>query len=146
MPYLIKPHDNLDKISNQHIALTLVFKEFAHFIKDCILAPSIANHSIAASLHLDQGFFTTTFAGRTVSFVFTSLLENEASVMLVGNVKCYIKKDFPEPKLIEFGGFTFNEKGHTNIKIPDSDATVHITNDMGTFLMALHFIHQSLSK
>lgn len=146
MSHLIQLHDNLDKVAKQHIALTSVFKEFAHFVKDCVLAPSIANHNISVSLHLDQGFFTTSFANRTVSFVFTSLLESEECENLIGNVTCYLKKDFPEPKHIKFGGFNFNENGHTNLKIPDSNETVHITNDLGTFFMALHFIHQSLSK
>jgi hypothetical protein len=146
MPYLRQLHDNLDKASDQHTALTSVFEGFANFVKDCIQSPSIANHSITASLHRDQGFFTTTFAGRMVSFVFTSSLEDEVSGTMVGNVKCYIKKEFPEPKQIEFGGFTFDEKGHTNIKIPDSNETIHIANDLGTLLMALHFIHDSLSN
>jgi hypothetical protein len=146
MPYMLQLHDNLDKASTQHTALASVFREFANFVKDCIQAPSIANHSITSSLHLDHGFFTTTFAGRTVSFVFSSSLEDEKSVNLVGNVQCYIKKEFPEPKQIEFGGFTFNEEGYTNIKIPDSNETIHIANDIGTLLMALHFIHDSLSK
>jgi hypothetical protein len=144
MPYLTQLHDNLDKASDQHTALTSVFDEFANFVKDCIQAPSIANHSITAVLHLDRGFFTTTFAGRTVSFVFTSSLEKSGN--LIGNVTCYIKKEFPESKLIEFGGFTFNEEGYTNIIVPNSNDTIHIANDLGTLLMALHFIHDSLSK
>jgi hypothetical protein len=143
MPYLTQLHDNLDKASDQHTALTSVFDEFANFVKDCIQTPSIANHSITAALHLDQGLFTTTFAGRTVSFVFTSSLEKSGN--LIGNVKCYIKKNFPEPKQVEFGGFTFDAEGYTNINVPNSNKTIHIANDIGTLLMALHFIHESLS-
>ncbi|MEQ1544858.1 hypothetical protein [Methyloglobulus sp.] len=143
MPYLTQLHDNLDKASDQHTALTSVFDEFANFVKDCIQTPSIANHSITAALHLDQGLFTTTFAGRTVSFVFTSSLENSGN--LIGNVKCYIKKNFPEPKQVEFGGFTFDAEGYTNINVPNSNETIHIANDIGTLLMVLHFIHESLS-
>jgi hypothetical protein len=143
MPYLTQLHDNLDKASDQHAALTSVFDEFANFVKDCIQTPSIANHSITAALHLDQGLFTTTFAGRTVSFVFTSSLEKSGN--LIGNVNCYIKKNFPEPKQVEFGGFTFDAEGYTNINVPNSNETIHIANDLGTLLMALHFIHESLS-
>ncbi|MCX7088755.1 MAG: hypothetical protein NTV00_11970 [Methylococcales bacterium] len=146
MPYLIQLHDSFDKAASQHKALSTVFNEFANFVKDCIQTPSIANHSITASLNLSQGFFTTTFAGRTVSFVFTSSLASSDSENLVGNVRCYIKKEFPEPKQIEFGGFTFNEEGFTNINIPNSEDTIRITNDLGTLLMALHYIHESLSK
>ncbi|MEQ1638513.1 MAG: hypothetical protein ABL903_17725 [Methylococcales bacterium] len=146
MPYFTQLHDNLDKYSTQHIALSTVFEEFANFVKDCIQSPSIANHSITADLHLSRGFFTTTFAGRTISFAFTSILENQESTNLVGNVKCYIKKEFPVCGLVEFGGFTFNEEGRTNIKIPPSEDTIRITNDIGTLLMALHFIHESLLK
>jgi hypothetical protein len=144
MAYLAQLHDNLHKVSDQHTALASVFEGFANFVKDCIQSPSIANHSITANLYLEQDFFTTTFAGKTVSFVFGTTLEQDRN--LVGNVTCYLKKNFPEPKLIEFNSFTFNEEGFTNINIPNTNDTIHIANDLGTLLMALHFIRESLSK
>ncbi|MEQ1557507.1 MAG: hypothetical protein ABL933_01035 [Methyloglobulus sp.] len=144
MAYLTQLHDNLDKASDQHEALAAVFEEFANFVKDCIQTPSIADHTITAALHLDHGLFTTKFAGRIVSFVFTSSLEKSGN--LIGNVTCYLKKEFPEPKQIEFGGFTFDEQGYTNINVPNSNETIHIANDLGTLLMAFHFIHDSLSQ
>lgn len=146
MSHLTRLRDNINKASKQHMALAAVFEEFAHFVKDCVLSPALANHSILVSLHLDQYCFTTSFAGRLVTFVFSSSMEDKNNGDLIGNVTCYLKKDFPEPKQIEFGGFTFNEAGITNVEIPGSNETIHITNDLGTFFMALHFIHDSLSQ
>ena len=146
MPYSNHLHTSLDKASLQHKALASKFQEFARFVKDCIQTPSVANQSISVSLqYLDQGFFTTTFASRTVSFVFTSHLDESEN--LEGNVKCYIKKDFPEPKQIEFGEFTFDDTGHTNIKIPNEDDKINIAAlDFGTLHIALFYIRESLLK
>jgi hypothetical protein len=144
MAYLAQLHDNLNKASKQHEALAAIFNDFANFVKDCTQSPSIASHSITAILHLDHGFFVTTYAGRTVSFVFTSAMEPDGN--MTGSVTCYLKKNFPEQQQVEFGGFTFNGDGQTNINIPNSNQTIQIANDLGTLLMALHFIYDSLSK
>lgn len=146
MPYLNQLDDHFDKASSQHKALTTVFEDFANFVKDCLQATSTTNQNIIVTPNLSQGLFTTSFAGRTVSFVFTSSLEDVANGCMVGTVTCYIKKDFPKPKQIEFGSFTFNEEGRTNIKKTDSDETICISNDLSTLHMALHFIYESLSK
>ena len=144
MAYLVHLHDNLDKATDQHEALAVVFADFANFVKDCVQSSSIASHNITATLHLDHGFFATTFAGRTVSFVFTSSMGSDGN--LIGNVHCYLKKNFPEPRQIEFGNFTFDEAGYTNINVPNSNETIHIANDLGTLQMALHFIYDSLAQ
>ena len=145
MSYSIQLHDSLDKASNQHNALSAKFAEFATFVKHCIETPKIANQNITASLqHLNQGYFTTTYASRTVSFVFTSFLEESGN--LAGNVKCFLKRDFPEVKQIPLGEFTFDAEGHTNLKIPNEDAQINIANDFGTLHIALYFIRESLSK
>lgn len=145
MPYSIQLHNSLNKIAIQHKELALKFQEFARFVKDCTQTPSVANQSIAVSLqHLDKGFFTTTFARRTVSFVFSSLLDESGN--LHGNVKTYVLTEFPEPKQIKFGEFTFDETGHTDIKIPNEDAQINIANDFGTLHIALYFIRESLLK
>jgi hypothetical protein len=144
MPYSIQLHKSLDKASTQHTILTSKFKEFAFFTKDCMQSPRISNHNIIASLqHLDKGYFTTSYAGRIVSFVFASCLDEFGT--MVGVVKCYLQKDFPECKQIEIGEFIFDEEGHTNLKLPNEDAKISIANDFGTLHITLHFIHESLS-
>ncbi|NOT11366.1 MAG: hypothetical protein HOP23_05965 [Methylococcaceae bacterium] len=143
MPYSKHLHNSLDKISQQHIVLTDKFKEFANFIKHCIETPSVANNNITVSLqHLDKGVFTTVFADRTTSFVFSTALTSTGS--LVGNVKCFIKKEFPEPKQVHIGEFTFNEDGHTSLKLPNEDSKINMNNDFGTLHIILHFIHEGL--
>jgi hypothetical protein len=145
MAYSIQLHNSLDKVSTEHKALALKFQEFARFVKDCTQTPSVANHSISVSLQqLDKGFFTTTFASRTVSFVFNSVLQESGN--LEGYVQCFVFKEFPEPRQIKFGEFKFDEAGHTNLKLPHEDAQIDIANNFGTLHIALHFIRESLSN
>jgi hypothetical protein len=145
MPYSIQLHNSLDKASNEHKALALKFQEFARFIKDCTQTPSVSNQNIAVSLqNLDKGFFTTTFASRTVSFVFTSFLNENGNLM--GIVQCFICKEFPETRQIKFGEFNFDETGRTNLTLPNEDAQIDIANNFGTLHIVLHFIRESLSN
>ena len=76
MPYSNKLHDSLDIFARQHKELALKFQKFARFVKDCSKPLAVANHSITVSLqHVDSGFFTTSFASRTVTFMFKSFLD-----------------------------------------------------------------------
>jgi hypothetical protein len=143
MPYSKELHNSLNKASKQHIALMEKFNEFANFVKHCIDTPSVASNNITISLQqLDKGIFTTTFAGRTTSFVFSSALEDNGD--LEGTVRCFIRSDFPEPKQIRLGEFAFNENGLTNLKLPNEDSKISIANDFGTLHIALHFIREGL--
>ncbi len=145
MAYSIQLHKNLDKVSTEHKALALKFQEFARFVKDCTQTPSVANQSITVSLqNLDKGFFTATFASRTVSFVFTSILQENGT--LEGYVQCFVFKEFPEARQIKFGEFKFDETGHTNLKLPNEDAQIDIANNFGTLHIVLYFIRESLSN
>lgn len=145
MPYSKKLHDYLEQSFIQHEALANKFEGFGQFIRSCLKAPSVADSSILVDLrHLPQGNFSATFANRTVTFVFNSLLRGDES--LVGNVKCYIHKSFPENKFIEIGEFDFDEKGNTNLKLPNEDADINLDNNFGTLHVALHFIRLSLSQ
>lgn len=145
MPFSKQLHNSLDQASTQHKLLTAKFKEFAEFIKHCLETPSVANHNITVSLRtLDQGNFSTNYANRTVTFVFNSILKENGSI--VGNVKCYVLKTFPENKQVEFGEFEFDAEGSTNLTLPNEDAKINIANDFGTLHIALHFIRLSLTK
>lgn len=145
MPYSKKLHEYLEQSSIQHEHLANKFDEFAYFIRSCLKAPSVANSSIVVDLrHLPQRNFSATYADRTVTFVFNSLLKGDEN--LVGNVKCFIAKSFPESKNIEIGEFDFDENGNTNLKLPNEDADINLDNNFGTLHIALHFIRLSLSK
>lgn len=146
-------HNYLEQASNQHFALSEKFKEFASFVKGCMQTPGVANHNISVSLQtLDQGYFSTTYANRTVTFVFNSFRQESGNLAgtvsgnLAGNVKCYVHKQFPESKQVEIGEFEFNEDGNTNLNLPGEDAKINIANDFGTLHIALHFIRLSLVK
>ena len=144
MPYSKKLHDYLDQTSVQHQQLTEKFEEFAHFIRSCLKATSVASNNILVDLrHLPQRNFTASFADRTVTFVFNSLLKGDEN--LIGNVKCFIHKSFPEDKFIEIGEFDFDEHGNTNLKLPNEDADINLDNNFGTLHVVLHFIRLSLT-
>jgi hypothetical protein len=144
MPYSKKLHDYLEQASIQHEQLASKFDEFAQFIRSCLKAPSVANNSIVIDLRrLAERNFSATYADRTVTFVFNSILRGDEN--LVGNVKCYLRQQFPEPKFVEIGEFDFDEKGNTNLKLPNEDADINLDNNFGTLHIALHFIRLSLS-
>jgi hypothetical protein len=135
-------HQTLESASSQHKALTSKFEEFAKRVDSQVTAAAFHINGMTLSQHLDQGFFTTSFVGRTISFVFTSSLEGGGSML--GIVKCYLQKDHPEPKQIQLGEFTFTASGKTNLKASDEVDTIIINDDRAALYVALHFIHESL--
>ena len=50
-----------------------MFEEFAKFVDQQVSAPAFHIKGIGISSNLDQGFFSTTFAGRTLQFQFESV-------------------------------------------------------------------------
>jgi len=136
-------HDILEKTSIRHRQLASRFDVFAKFACDQLTAKSFHIKGITAELHGEQGFFTTTFAGRVLDFVFSSTSDSPGS--LIGTVKCYIKRDVPQLINIELGGFTFNGSGQTNLIDPENNDPIYIDSDIPSLYVALHFIHESLT-
>jgi hypothetical protein len=134
-------HQNLEKAANRHLLLASRFNEFAKFIEDQITHQTFHIKGITTSLHLEQGFFTTMFSGRTLHFAFSSINENGT---LIGNVKCHLKKEFPEPTYIEIGEFSFTGNGQTSLIEPEDNDPITIDSDLPSLYVALHFIHESL--
>lgn len=137
-------HENLGKAAESHQQLASRFNKFAMFVDDQLLPHTFHIKGIAVVMHLDHGFFVTTFAGRTLHFVFSSsTAENGA---LIGNIRCYLKNEFPEPKCVEIGGLNFAGSGQTNLFEPENKAPITIDNDLQSLYVVLHFIQVSLSK
>src|SRR5271169_2246391 len=67
-------------IGYRHNELSSRFGEFALLVKSKVGEQSFHIKGITTSQHLDKGYFTTTFAGRTIVFVFTSLLEGSGNL------------------------------------------------------------------
>lgn len=137
-------HKNLENVANKHQRLVSRFNEFAKFVESQVTHQTFHIKGITASLHLEHGFFTTTFSGRTLHFAFSSATEDSGS--LIGNVKCYLKMEFPEPTYTVVGEFTFTGNGQTNLIEPEDNGPVTIDADLPSLYVALHFIHESLSK
>jgi len=66
-------HQNLEQASRRHLQLLDKFERFAKFVEEQVTAPAFHIKGIGITLNLDQGFFSTTFAGRTLKFQFESV-------------------------------------------------------------------------
>lgn len=137
-------HQQLGTVSNRHSQLAAKFQSFAKYVEEQVTAQAFHIKGISISLHLEDGYFTTNFAGRTLRFSFSSALSENGS--LVGNVTCGLMKDFPEKLSVPVGEFTFTGNGKTNLIAPDDGDPIIIDDDIPALYVALHFIHESLSK
>ncbi len=136
-------YKNLVRVSDKHGKLAAIFGAFAKLVEAQVNEPTFHIKGITTSLHLAQSYFTTTFAGRTILFLFTSLLESNGT--LKGNVQCYLMKECPDPLHVKLGEFNFSGSGQTNLKMPDDGDEIIITIDVAALYVFLHFIHESLS-
>lgn len=137
-------HQKLGTVSNRHSQLAAKFQSFAKYVEEQVTAPTFHIKGISVSLHLEDGYFTTAFAGRALRFSFSSALSENGS--LVGIVTCVLTKDFPEKLFVPVGEFNFSGNGKTNLVAPDDDDSIIIDNDIPALYVALNFIHESLSK
>lgn len=137
-------HQNLEKAANRHRQLATRFENFANHVAEQVAAQPFHIKGISVSLHLEQGFFTTTFATRTLHFVFTSVQEDGGT--LVGNVKCYLKRELPKSEYVAIGDFNFTGSGQTTLIEPEENVPITIDSDLPALYVALHFIHESLSR
>lgn len=137
-------HQTLETSANRHLQLSSRFDKFAKHVETQVTPQEFHIKGITVSLHPEQGLFTTTFAGRTLYFVFSSTAKDKEA--LVGNVKCYLKMKFPEQAYIELGNFTFTGSGQTNFTEPEYNDPLTIDSELSSLHIALHFIHKSLSR
>ena len=137
-------NQTLETVASRHLQLISRFDTFANFVESQVTSQTFHIKGITSTLHLEQGFFTTTFAGRTLHFVFSSTTEDGKT--LFGNVACYLKRELPEQAHIEIGKFTFNGGGQTNFIEPEENDPLTIASDISSLYIALHFINESLSQ
>ncbi|NOS87047.1 MAG: hypothetical protein HOP34_00655 [Methylococcaceae bacterium] len=138
-------NQRLEKIPARHNQLTSKFELFAKHVESQVTAQGFHISGITASLKLEQGLLITTFAGRTLTFAFSSILEENQALM--GHVKCYLTKELEEQKQIEIGEFTFKANGESNLTSPQEvDEPLSIDIDLAALYIALQFIYESLSK
>lgn len=135
---------NLETTSNRHFRLFERFERFAKIVDEQVTAPSFHIKGIGISLNLDQSFFATTFAGRSLQFRFESVPEENGD--LVGRVTCFLIKDFPELKYISIGDFRFTGNGQTTLTPPKENEQITIDYDLAALYVVLNYIHESLSR
>jgi hypothetical protein len=137
-------HQQLETITNRHSQLATKFQAFAKFVEAQVTAPGFHIKGISTSLYLEQAYFTTTFAGRTLHFTFSSTLSENGS--LVGTVMCGLMKELPEKMLVPVGEFTFTGSGKTNLNNPEDGDPIILDEDVPALYIGLHFIYQGLLK
>lgn len=137
-------HKQLGSVSKHHSQLAAKFLNFARYVQEQVTDNTFQIKGISVSLHIEDGYFTTAFAGRTLRFSFSPTISENGS--LVGNVTCILTKDFPEKLFVPVGEFTFTGNGKTNIVGPDGCDLINIDNDAHAICVTLNFIHESLSK
>lgn len=137
-------HQNLERASNRHHQLAARFEQFAKFVAEQVSEPAFHIKGIGISLNLDQGFFSTTFAGRTLHFTFESSPGENGT--LVGKVTCYLKRDFPVPEYISMGDFQFTGSGQTTLVDPKENDPITIDGDLASLYVVLNYIYVSLSR
>ena len=137
-------HQSLEKTANRHLQLYSRFDAFAKFVQVQVTHHDFHIKNIGVSLQLEKNFFTTTFAGRTLYFVFSSTVGDGG--LMVGNVKCLVEISFPEKTYSEIGEFTFTGNAQTNLIEPEDNDPITIDTDLSSLYVALHFINESLSK
>lgn len=137
-------HQELERASNRHRQLAAKYEQFAKFVAEQVTAPAFHIKGIAISLNLDQGSFSTIFAGRTLYFIFESAPGDNGT--LVGKVTCYLKKEFPSPEYISIGDFQFTGSGQTTLVDPAENDHINIDIDLAALYVVLNYIHESLSR
>jgi hypothetical protein len=137
-------HQQLETVANRHSQLAAKFQVFAKFVENQVTTPMFHIKGISISLHLEEDYFTTTFAGRTLRFDFSSTLPEKGS--LIGIVKCSLMKELPRISYVPVGEFTFTGSGMTNLNNPEDGDPIIIDDDIPALYVGLHFIHESLSK
>lgn len=137
-------HQNLERASNRHRQLFSKFEAFAKFVDEQVSAPAFHIKGIGISSNIDQGSFSTTFAGRTLHFQFESVSEENGT--LVGKVTCYLKKEFPSLEYISIGDFRYTGSGQTTLVDPKENDPITIDNDLAALYVVLNYINESLLR
>lgn len=127
-----------------HAQLAMKFRGFADSVKMQVESPALQFKGISASLYLERGYFTITYFGRTLQFDFSSALSEDGT--LVGIVMCHLVSESLEKAPVTVGEFTFARNGKANIINPDSGQSIFIDEDVSALHVALHFMHEGLSK
>lgn len=134
----------LELAANQHLQLSIKFHSFAKLVEEQATHSRFHIKRISVTLHLDQEYFTTTFAGHTLRFTFYSIIaEND---QLLGVVSCNLIKDLIDKPAEQIGQFTFKISGETKIINPENEKPL-VIDDCGSALhIALQFIYKSLTR
>lgn len=136
--------NNLETASKRHHRNFEKFELFANFVNDQLSRSDFYIKGIGISLNLSQGFFSTTFVGRTLQFQFGSV--SDANGNLIGMVTCYLKKEFPALEYISIGDFRFTGNGQTTLAKPEENDPIMIDDDIDALYIVLNYIHESLSR
>lgn len=129
--------ETIASAANRHQQLHGRFNTFANYIND-----HLKYNGLVVVLKLDEDYFSITFAGRTLNYVFSSAFGTSGA--LIGNVKCFLEIEWQECEYNEIDAFTFTGTGETNLTKPDDSDSFSINDDVDSLHIALHFVYKSL--
>lgn len=136
-------HKKIDNSSHQFSLLQNHFNKFFGHIEVQLSTPHLQSKGIQSQKYSDA-IFTSNFAGRDLTFVFTAI-RNESET-LVGRVTCYVLSKFPEEKYILIDSFDFSTSGKTKFKIGDANGDpAQINHDSHALCIFLEVLYKSLS-
>lgn len=136
-----KTISQLQAAAQAHEKLAALFERFANEAVPQPDNPSVNLKGIKCEKHLEKGFFTLTFAARTVAFIFSSHID--AKSYMEGKVTCYVKNNLHESEHKSIGAFTFSTSGKTDQLDADNNE-ICMDSDIGALAISLHFLNQSL--
>jgi hypothetical protein len=137
-------HRRLGALSARHAQIVEKFDCFAKHVERQVAEPEFHIQGICTSLHLEQSYFTASFAGRTVRFQLSTPIGDSGT--LKGRVVCYLVNSFPAESLVELSCFSFSGSGETDVRDPEENDPVNISVEIGALYLALLAIHESLQK
>lgn len=136
-------HTKITKTSNEFSFLQSKFNKFFEHIESQINRPALKLKNIQIHKNADA-FFTSTFAGRDLTFVFTTRLNGSGP--LTGHIACYMQCKFPENKLILIGSFEFSTSGKTTLIVEENDCDpAQLDHDGHALCIFLEILYKSLS-
>lgn len=129
--------------SKEFLSLQKKFNEYFIHIEKQLDEPLHKSHGIHVQ-KIDDAIFTSSFAGRNLTFVLTTTLNGSGK--LTGRVTCYMECKFPEEKFILIDSFDFSTSGETSLSIEDSDNDpAQMDYDIHAIRIFLEFLYKSLS-
>lgn len=136
-------HAKINKASHEYSLLQNHFNTYFNHVQSQVNEPVLKSKGIQVSKSAPD-CFTSNFAGRDLTFVFTTILNGSGS--LTGRVTCYMLCKFPEEKFIQVDYFEFSTSSKTTLVVEENDDDpAELDHDAHALCIFLESLYKSLS-